>query len=305
MSFNLHQSWDFEDKHSKEITYKEYFTSLKDSAIRWDIVQMGADFYLGFAIINKSLVRFPEMKILHPNDVRDTAKILKLTKKEIDQRNKKYYEYILNNPAVKLQNILDSFSLWYAEFVERVDQVFIDYSSAAIGGELRHHQNVIDLGKGSSGDNRHIAWSRWAKIHSKYGDEIFETASRLFLDFEPGSYGGQPWANAADLLLKRKSLELSATLAENQMLFIDRVFNMQHNTGSFLNKLQWANFRNKDNNDGDGIHNIHQTVLAAHSANPPNISLLLSKSSDYVRSTAVNIIEIAKYYDLEINGTID
>jgi len=304
MSFNLHQSWDFEDKHSKEITYKEYFTSLKDSAIRWDIVQMGADFYLGFAIVNKSLVKFPDIRIVHPNDIDHSAKLLRLTKKEIAERNKKYYEYMQNNPSVKLQNILDDFNLWYKEFIKRVDEVFVHYSSAAIGGELRHHHNITDLGKGSSEESRHIAWSRWARIHEKYGDDIFKVASQMFLDFPPGSYGGPPWSNAANVLLKRKNLELAGTLYENQILFIDRVFNMQHNTGSFLNKLRWANFRNNDNTDGDGIHNIHQTVLAAHSSNPPNISLLLSKSSEYVKSTVNNVLNIAKEYSLEINGNI-
>ena len=302
MSFSLFQSWDFPDKTSKEINFQEYFTTLKDPSLRWDIVQLGADFYLGFAIINKSLVKFPQINLVHPNEVAESARILKLSDEEIEERNEKYYTYMKINPVARLQKILDDFEPWYLNKIREIDLLFIDYSSAAIGGEIRHHKNIIDLGKGASTEARHIAWSRWCRIHEIYGDDIFETAEKLFLDFELGSYGGPPWANAANLLLKRKRMQLAGNVFENQTLFIDRVFNMQHNTGSFLNKLNWANLRE---DDGDGIHNIHQTVLAAHSANPPNISLLLSKSSDYVRSTATNILNIAKYYDLEINGTID
>lgn len=300
--FGMSISWDFPDKTSKEITYTQHFPSLKDARIKWDIVRLGADFYLGFAIINKSLVTFPEITILHPNDVEDAAKLLKLSAREVDERNEKYYRYMKFNPAAKLQNILDDFSFWYDAFINDVDALFIDYASAAIGGELRHHQNIIDLGKGSAEESRHIAWSRWGRIHEQYGDSIFETAEELFLDFPHGSYGGPPWANAANILFKRKTLSLAGSLKENQTLFIDRVFNMQHNTGSFLNKVYWANFRN---DDGDGIHNFHQTVLAAHGSNPPDIDLLLSKSSPYVASTVQKIINIAQENNLEINGKIN
>jgi hypothetical protein len=302
MAFNLSVSWDFGQQKDDNNKYYDYFTNLKNINITWDIVQLSADFYLGFAIINKSLVKYPDIKILHPDDVIEAAKILDLTQEEINDRNRKYYTYISSSPNAKLKVLTDQFEIWYEDFTNKLDALFIDYASAAIGGELRHHQNVLDLGKGSSEEGRHKAWTQWGNIHKIHGDQIFETAEALFLDFPPGSYGGEPWANAANLLSKRKSCSLAGSLIENKTLFIDRVLNMQHNTGSFLNKVTWANFRT---GDVDGVHNIHQTTLAAHGSNPPDLNLLVSKSSSFVKETVMNIIEIAKENNLEINGVIN
>jgi hypothetical protein len=298
MSFKLQIDWNFATKHSKEINYENHFVNLANTSDCQDIVQLAADFYLSFAICNKSLVQFPNITILPPDEVIEAAKILKLSQREIDERNERYFNYIKNSPAVKLQSVAKNLSPFYQDLITKLDNLFVDYVSAAIGGELRHHQGVTCLGKGGADHGRFIAWSRWADIHKEYGDSIFIEAESLFLDFPPGSYGGKPWANAASLLVKRKDCSLAGSLIENQTIFIDRVFNMQHNTGSFLNKLRWANFRD----DNDSIHNMHDTVLKAHSSNPPDLDILISKAQDRVKAAAIETMQIAKTANLNIHG---
>lgn len=299
MSFDLNRSWDFPSKSSKEIDYYNYFKSLKDTEKTYDIVQMAADFYLSFAICNKAIIHFPSLKIKHPNEIDEATKILRLSKKEVAERNFRYFDYIENSSEYKLQKITDSIIPSYYELIEVLDCLFVDYILAAIGGEVRHHQGVSCLGKGGADQGRYIAWSRWADIHENYGDIIIQDAIDLFLDFPPGSYGGEPWANAASLLLNRRELSLASTDLENKTIFIDRVFNMQHNTGSLLNKLPWAN---KRVSDLDSVHNMHETVLKAHSSNPPNLKLLCDKASQNVKSAVDKIFEIAKMNNLNINS---
>lgn len=300
MSFDLNRSWDFPSKSSKEINYYNYFTSLKNTENNHDIVQMAADFYLSFAICNKAIVQFPSLRIKHPDEISEAAKILRVSKKEILERNTKYFDYIENSPQYKLQNITDKVYPQYIQLIDTLDCLFVDYILAAIGGEIRHHQGVSCLGKGGADQGRYIAWSRWADVHQHYGDSIIEDAVELFLDFPPGSYGGQPWANAASLLLNRNQLTLAASELENKTVFIDRVFNMQHNTGSLLNKLPWAN---KRSSDLDSVHNMHETVLKAHSSNPPNLQLLCEKASENIRLSVERIFEIATANNLNVNST--
>jgi len=298
MSFNLARHWDVEEDY---LGFVDHFIYLKNAEQSFDIVQSAADFYLCFAICNKSLVQFPKINLVHPDMIDNAAKILKVSDREIRERNDRYYHYIHNSPAVKLQNVINNYGDFFNELVLDLDNLFIDYISAAIGGELRHHHGVTCLGKGGAHEGRYIAWSRWGNIHKVYGDSIFTEAKELFLDFPDGSYGGKPWANAAQLLIDRKNCRLGGSIMENKTIFIDRVFNMQHNTGSFLNKLSWANFRT-NNGDFDGLHNMHETVLKAHSSNPPDLEVLVAKARDEVKSAVIDTINIARDNNINIHG---
>lgn len=53
-----------------------------------------------------------------------------------------------------------------------------------------------------------------------------------------GSFGGKAWYSAAHVYY------LHATKKLTDKLFVDRVFSLQHNTGSFLNKVSWGDYPN-------------------------------------------------------------
>lgn len=64
-----------------------------------------------------------------------------------------------------------------------------------------------------------------------------------------GGYGGPPWAVIADVVHKYLIGEL------NEVLFLDRFFNLKHNNGTLFGKFNWFNFGNAM----QGLLNIKQT----------------------------------------------
>ena len=124
------------------------------------------------------------------------------------------------------------------------------YSHGAIGGELRHHKAV---GGTYLPETRKVAWAGWFDLIEQIGVEYaLECAIELFEDFPKGSYGGPKWAICAEELLKFERGESSP------LAWIDRCVNLQHNTGSFLNKFNWSDF-----------HVMNDILLWHSSTQPP------------------------------------
>jgi len=117
---------------------------------------------------------------------------------------------------------------------------FAEYLDMAIGGELRYakryleelpkelepfFREVSDTGRGKS-------WLVWTVIRRKFGIRAIELAEECF--YQPGwrrNFGGQSWGYCARAL--RAYLEGK----RKPRIFVDQVFNLQHNTGAVLNKL--------------------------------------------------------------------
>lgn len=293
----LYPHWNF-DIPENESDYFFYWKNLLGARECVDPVQSAADFYLLFAIANKNIIQFPKIVFLPPDEIIDDAIKLGLSEAEIQERNDKYNDYLLNSPIVKLQEIVDNANYMLDILVNNLDMIFIDYASAAIGGELRHHANTTCLGKGSGSEHRFIAWTTWGAICKNNGPSIFLEAEEIFLDFPGGSYGGKPWANAAKLVYERLTMKLAGSPKENQSVFIDRIFNLQHNTGSFLNKLVWANHRD----ELGSIETMHETVLKAHSSNPADLTVLYDNASNKVRDIVSSMLKIAVENNVVING---
>lgn len=113
--------------------------------------------------------------------------------------------------------------------VAACDSAFREYVFAAIGGELRHHARV-DLGGG-----RETAWRYWRGLSETSGRvQLIRDAVALFGDGSwSAGYGGRAWQICAEVLLARE------TGALDPRTFVDRVFSLQHNGGSLLNKTSW------------------------------------------------------------------
>lgn len=292
----LFPHWEY-DKPDPNIKYDDVWTKLKNVSVTTDPVQRAADFYILFAIVSKNIINFPTISLTPPEDLESDIKILRISESEVEERNRKYFSYLESSPLIKLEKIVDQASDELDKLISLLDLIFLDYSIAAIGGELRHHPNNTCLGKGGGYRQRFISWVNWYFVYQKYGVELFKEAEEIFLDFPSSSYGGKPWANAAKLVYDRLNLNLANSLTENQYVFIDRVFNLQHNTGSFLNKVVWANLRGNDNS----IENMHETVLKAHSANIPDLTMLYDNASLEVQGMVNNLMKIAIENNLNIN----
>jgi hypothetical protein len=115
--------------------------------------------------------------------------------------------------------------------IAKCDGIFRDYLLMAIGGELRHHYRVsMPTGRSSAG--------KWfVAMSMEYGRiRMIADAVNLFGDdygWDSG-YGGKAWQKIAKILLGRETGEIDAKT------FVDRVFTLQHNGGSCLNKVSWS-----------------------------------------------------------------
>lgn len=150
--------------------------------------------------------------------------------------------------------------------VAKCAPIFEDYVFAAIGGEVRHHRNV----RGSIPAGRETCWDYWYAMGEEGDREtLTQDCVNLFSDGTWGSsYGGPRWATIATVLLQRFSGML------DDRTFVDRVFTLQHNGGSLLNKISWP----VRNDSYGGVHSMIE-IGNAHAADIPNFSVLLRYAS--------------------------
>src|SRR5439155_6872509 len=117
--------------------------------------------------------------------------------------------------------------------IKTLDPVLLQYSEMAIGGEIRHHFSCHELNH----VGRSTAWALWKHLADRVGPDIYRMAAEIFRNFEAlglEGYGGEPWAKAAEIVHARLTGKLSPEL------FIDRVMDLEHNGGCFLNKVHWG-----------------------------------------------------------------
>lgn len=143
------------------------------------------------------------------------------------------------------------------------DPVLIRYVDMAVGGELRYAKTV-GLPK-----NRTRSWTLWKQLRDATGIRALLIAEREFIDeFDSGSsYGGPAWATIA------RTLRMRLTGVLTPELWLDRVFNLQHNSGTVLTKVNWL---------GPVVTTIDHELGPAHSSDPPRWRVLVRYSSPHV-----------------------
>ncbi len=142
----------------------------------------------------------------------------------------------------QLEEMRDEIRRMQDEVAEVCDQSFLAYAKMACWGEVRYHPAVrnnnptqTDVGKTT---NRTAMWYVVRTFeHDQPADSWLEIAD-LFRDYgtamQSSGVGGEKWALAAELVHMRLTNRLSVKL------FVDRMFNLQHNGGCFLNKINWG-----------------------------------------------------------------
>ncbi len=129
--------------------------------------------------------------------------------------------------------------------VARCDPSFLAYAQMACWGEVRYHpavsgHDVHTISHGKVGERFHM-WHAVAPLRPVMPAAAWLDIADMFRDYEnvkgkaQGSgVGGERWAIAAELVYARLVGRLSPKL------FVDRMFNLQHNGGCFLNKIEWS-----------------------------------------------------------------
>lgn len=112
--------------------------------------------------------------------------------------------------------------------------LFAEYGFAAIGGEIRHHPSVRE----HLSSSRTYAWDGWCSMRQTIPAAVLlADAVALFSDEGAWSagYGGEAWAQCARVLHGYAA----GAAGMDARTFVDRCFSLQHNGGSFLNKVSW------------------------------------------------------------------
>ena len=128
--------------------------------------------------------------------------------------------------------------------VGELDDLFRRYVDMIIGGEVRHilqepggpvaHQleTALEDSRDRKTVSRSNAWSVWKELRMKHGLVALDWAIDAFGERDR-SMGGKRWSNIARVLKGRETGELSPTL------FVDACFGLEHNSGTFFNKVGW------------------------------------------------------------------
>ncbi len=127
------------------------------------------------------------------------------------------------NPALK--PVLEQF----AEVVAKELAIYLD---AACGGEARHSRMGY---RGLPRSSRSLARKEWRSLRQTLGVELLLDLRDAFNDPTQfsGSFGGEKWANGAELLYRFLVGEINA------VTFVDLAFDLQHNSGCMFNKIQY------------------------------------------------------------------
>lgn len=121
----------------------------------------------------------------------------------------------------------------YATLLHQFTPVLLHYMTYAISSELHYHKASRRI-LGVS------AAAGWDAMIRKFGlSRCSKWASAMFRDTGwSESYGGESWAKGTDICMWYADGMVQG-MPFGAKEFCDRAFSLQHNTGSYLNKLSW------------------------------------------------------------------
>lgn len=182
-----------------------------------------------------------------------------------------------NNGARNLQDLFRASKLAQKLIVQKCDSLFQDYVFAAIGGEVRHHGSV----RGSVPAGRESMWDYWHAMGETIGrDVLTDDCIGIFGDvYWASGYGGKSWETISKTLAMRLDRRLDARS------FVDRVFSLQHNGGSLLNKLAWPMLTDRNFSVEHMI-----TIGNAHADATIGFATLLESCSETVLTLMVRLM---------------
>lgn len=201
-----------------------------------DFAQVAADYYL---LMNLEQVEFSQVA---------KEKLQTMANKYVPQLET-YLDMALGGELRYCYSSLDTDVDGLDVFKEAMGTDFLDFPSPP---PVHHH------------GSRSAAWEEWItwetpKVRAAYAHTHFNSS---YLWGSGGGYGGRAWGDIANVLLLRVRDNI------NPVMWMDRVFNVQHNGGCCLNKL-W------------NVNKMTVYVLPAHGND--DYSTLLAHASPEVR----------------------
>lgn len=266
--------------------------------LKIDPCQAAADHYLLFGIANNLFVTITPKTFPTEAEIQAAGLVLGESEMAIIARITEIENERNADPAVQLAPLCDEANELYVQLVEKLDLSFREYVHLACGGELRHMLN----GDMVYSAHRRRAWVQWFFVYDKYGHPALTQMSKAFRELGNSTYGGEKWATASDILLAREEGSLGPDEFTNKQLFVDRVFTLEHNNGTLLNKLPWANNRLERSEGSESYVMMQTTVLQAHCSNPVDIRTMYLRASSDVQSLVDIYLTQATKIGLEING---
>lgn len=271
-----------------ESSWIDVYPDIKPS--QHDPFQEAADFYLLFGVANRSFISYTPRKLPSQQAALAGARKLGLNEfdwlwrntyiEELERKESNQVLLLLENQAQRL----------LSKLIDLTDTQFTSYVALACGGEIRHHWTCA----GELPKVRRVAWAAWSQVVDFYGVEAYTTMASLFREQVNSSIGGELWAIAAELIRDRLLEKLGPTPAVNKQVFIDRVFTLQHNTGTFLNKLDWVNKRKTRSSPfNDEVESMPKTILQFQASNPPDVLGMFGYASVPVQELVCQYMNLA------------
>ena len=157
------------------------------------------------------------------------------------------------------------------KMVHKWASIFWSYGALAFASELAYLRSMQDVARrqpfsDSEGTfDQQTILGAFAALERNFGPQSW--ALHIADAFDPqlaswsGSYGGTAWKNCA------RQYERMVNDDITPKLFVDRVFTLQHNTSTFLNKATWWKGKMPDEYDGTdvGLYDM-KYALNAHAA---------------------------------------
>lgn len=288
--------------------------------------EMVANFYVVEALRNHSITRLSALPRVPPLHELSNAADLFFDNPEEANRYAMTCEevYLVENPLDQLKELALRADAIYRETVIELSDILEAYIVSAIGGELRHEfpeleevvaKFKIQVGEppvlASSMMSKEYFWGLWHSAYEYYGLDALYGAATVFAESPSDTYGGWQWALITQLAINYIEGNFSDDDIANRAIFIDRLVNMQHNTGTVLNKAPWGILAESFNSSlqlteaewgryCEYIGIEMDPILQAHSASEADFGVLWSNASPDVRMTIVEYVNILQEFGMPI-----
>ncbi len=132
----------------------------------------------------------------------------------------------------------------FAPLLAMLTEQFVHYTDMIIGGEVRHVRSCWNgttklpkeltaafFGTKEESASRPIAWMKWKDFRAEHGVNALDMAITTFKSYRRDQFGGQRWANITETLWLYETGELTS------LMFVDFCWGLQHNGGTYFNKV--------------------------------------------------------------------
>ena len=276
------QKVDLPDYSNIGYHYLQRWPALGNAASAFNLTRSAVDFYCLYAVAFDAYApQASTMKLWPHIDYQFMTEVLEYTPEQVaeivDARNAEWTERERLQYASRGR---------FAALIDTVVPAIREYCIMAVCGEARHHPAI---GGPVLNTDRRRAWCGAKDLYTNHGPEVLKLLAELHEEIQGANVAGTPWANAARVTYALETNGFHPDPMINKMIFLDRVWNMQHNCGVLFNKHNFA-LQIEDPNTAS-IYNLNET-LEWHGKNPPKVKMMANCASPDVREMFKGYVEL-------------